>query len=95
VILPTHTDLQKKLPEFELEATYARFHRDIVSIGKTLDFNFPNTFTRDVSNFRDPYHVEDPAVLIEAIWGSDARAELFRRYGEGFVETTSAEERSK
>lgn len=80
VILPTHTDLQEKIHDFDLEATYDRFHRDVLSLGNVIDFNFPNDFTRSKENFKDPYHVSDPSMVIEAIWGGNAPEEFFRRY---------------
>lgn len=80
VILPTHTDLQEKLEQFELEATYARFKADMKSLGNVIDFNFPNAFTRSVDNFKDPYHVDDPSMVIDAIWGDSDAMEYVRRY---------------
>ena len=87
VILPTHTDLQEKLREFDLEATYDQFHQDIESLGTVIDFNFPDAYTRDAENFKDPYHVADPSMVISAIWGDDKPYEFFRRYEQDAGET--------
>jgi|WetSurMetagenome_2_1015567.scaffolds.fasta_scaffold00011_38 hypothetical protein len=53
---PTHLLLLGKIDEFSLKNEYNVFLRDISSIGKTYDFNYVCDFTKDKSNFFDPFH---------------------------------------
>lgn len=69
VILPTHTDAQQKVREYHLDREYARFKEDIRKLGKVYDFDLPNEFTRDRSNFTDPYHVVNANRIIDEVWG--------------------------
>ncbi|NNL66452.1 MAG: hypothetical protein HKP30_09435 [Myxococcales bacterium] len=68
VIPPSHVDLQAKVAEFDMQEEYDRFLEDMRSLGRVIDFNFPNPFTRDRANFSDPYHFQgaNPR-LVEAI----------------------------
>ena len=70
VIPPTNVENQAKVAEFGLTETAATFDRDIHALGKVIDFDFPNDFTRDRDNFADPVHLRDGKMLAEAIWGT-------------------------
>lgn len=56
IIFPTHVELQRRVGDFHLEGEYARFKRDIASLGRTYDFDYWNDLTSDKNNFSDPYH---------------------------------------
>lgn len=55
-IPPTHVELQDKVTEFGLEKEYADFVATLSGMATLIDFDFPNTLTKDKSNFKDPYH---------------------------------------
>lgn len=56
VIPPGHTDLQKRVADFHLEAQYAEFKRYLGSLGETYDYDYPNEMTSNAANFHDPMH---------------------------------------
>jgi len=59
IIPPTHTDLQNKIIEYELEEQELRFKQDISELGILYDYDFPNTLTTNRENFSDPFHFKD------------------------------------
>jgi hypothetical protein len=73
VIFPTHVDLQNRVKDFGLEGEYARFKRDVGSLGTTYDFDYPNALTANADNFSDPYHCGHECVdeIIREIWSGD------------------------
>ena len=64
VIPASHVDLQNKIDEFGLRELSDRFAREL---GRVVDFDFPNEFTRDRENFGDPYHFHATQEMLEAI----------------------------
>ena len=55
---PTHVDLQRRVHDFGLATEYAAYKRDLAGLGvPVLDFDVPNAFTADRTNFDDPYHL--------------------------------------
>lgn len=55
-IPPTHTDLQKKVKEYNLLAYELKFKSDLKKMGDVYDFDFPSSITENINNFNDPYH---------------------------------------
>ena len=55
-IPPSHTDLQKKVIQFNRKNAELRFKNDLQSLGDTYDFDFISKITIDKNNFNDPYH---------------------------------------
>lgn len=58
-IPPTHTDLQNKVKEYNLENDEIKFKNDLKKIGDLYDFDYPSELTLNKDNFRDPYHFTD------------------------------------
>lgn len=71
-IPPGHTDLQETVARYGLEAEYDKFKNDLSTFGTVYDFDYPNDFTADRSNFRDPYHLTEDAErqVVEGVWGA-------------------------
>ena len=55
-IPPTHVDLQEKINAYELSEEYESYLAFLSSLAPVLDFDFPNSTTRDRNAFKDPYH---------------------------------------
>ncbi|WP_185153340.1 hypothetical protein, partial [Fulvivirga lutimaris] len=56
-IPPTHTDLQKKIEEYNLQKENEQFINDLSSLSTNVfDFNFENNMTEDKRYFDDPFH---------------------------------------
>jgi hypothetical protein len=72
VIFPTHTDFQARFAAFGLEPQKQRLTKDLASINTVYDFDYPNAFTGDANNFRDPLHLTASAVdeVAVEIWGN-------------------------
>ena len=68
-IPPTHTDLQDQITKFELDEASQKFKKDLNSLAKTVDFDYPSDLTRNAANFNDPYHVtpEVASTVVEQI----------------------------
>ena len=64
VVSPTHTDLQKKIHENNLDEDDKRFKNDIKSFGDVYDFNYPNILTENKNNFNDPFHFKDSVATL-------------------------------
>jgi hypothetical protein len=58
-IPPTHTDLQNKVKEYNLQNNETKFKDDLKKIGDVYDFDYPSDITGNKNNFRDPYHCTD------------------------------------
>ncbi len=58
-IPPTHLDLQNKLPEYGLQASYARYKAELNRLGRVLDYDRPGKLTAAAENFSDPHHFND------------------------------------
>jgi len=60
VIVPHHTDFQRRVQDFGLTNEAARFRRELKDLGvRVVDYDYPNAVTADKSNFRDPLHCND------------------------------------
>jgi len=66
---PTHVEVQSKIAEFGLTAEAEEFNHDLRNLGRVIDRDFPNEFTRDRENFLDPFHTANSEVEREALWG--------------------------
>jgi hypothetical protein len=58
-IPPSHTDLQQKVKEFNLEDEEKLFVAFLTKLAKTYNFSYPNEMTRNYNNFSDPFHFID------------------------------------
>jgi len=67
LIPPSHVDLQAKIEEFGLEAENQRLRDDLRSMGRVVDFDYPNDFTRDRENFSDPFHFHPTPMILRQI----------------------------
>ena len=71
IIPPTHIDLQNRVSDFNLQSELSRFKSDLSSIAATYDFDYRNSLTINMDNFKDPYHytkyVEEQ--IIREVWG--------------------------
>jgi len=63
----TERNLALLLDEFGLRELSDRFARELRELGRVVDFDFPNEFTRDRENFGDPYHFHATREMLEAI----------------------------
>jgi len=71
IVFPTHTDLQKRISDFGLQSNYQQFLLNLAKLGTTFNYDFPNTVTKDLRNFKDPFHFQDEIMrlLVKDIWG--------------------------
>ena len=72
LIPPTHIELQNKIDAYGLRAQSDRFKRDLAGLAPTIDFDYPNAWTRDRGLFNDPYHAkpEVVAAMVAEVWGN-------------------------
>ena len=70
IILPTHTQLQKKIQEYGLSKEYKVYLKDLAELAVIYDFNKINHWTKDKNNFEDPRHFKQNLAreLIHEIW---------------------------
>lgn len=68
-IPPTHIDLQKRIDDFGLRQTEIRWKKTLQEIAPVIDMDVPNDFTSDPNNFKDPYHLKEPAIVMESLFG--------------------------
>jgi hypothetical protein len=75
IIFPGHTDLQQRVQDYGLQKEYELFKRDLSSMAQTIDFDYPNNFTKDRINFTDPYHVTEDAakLIVQDVWGENPK----------------------
>ena len=60
IIVPHHSDFQKRVREFGLVDEYLRFKRDMSRLGaRVVDYDYAGDLTTNRSNFRDPLHYND------------------------------------
>lgn len=65
---PTHTDLQKRIKDFNLEEENRRFLNDVSGLGQFYNLDVESDFTRNRENFVDPYHAWTDSFVIQKIW---------------------------
>lgn len=58
-IPPTHTDLQKRISDFNLTKQDQQFKKDLSTLGDVYDFDYENSLTSNRKNFLDPFHPID------------------------------------
>jgi hypothetical protein len=73
VVFPSHVDLQEQVGAYGLQAEYDRFLSDLSALAPTWNFDFPNEFTSNEANYKDPYHLTDEAMerVIQTLWGEE------------------------
>jgi hypothetical protein len=77
-IPPTHTDLQNKVKQFNLQYFDKKFKNDIGKICDVYDFDYPSELTNNYNNFHDPYHFTDSI-------GEIVAKELFTKESKRYV----------
>ncbi|HVO47233.1 MAG TPA: hypothetical protein VMT29_12945 [Steroidobacteraceae bacterium] len=70
VIPPTSIELQRRFVELGREQDEARFKSFVRTLGTVYDFDIPNEFTRERTNFIDPFHTVDDHMVIGEVWGN-------------------------
>jgi len=75
LIPPTHVDLQNKAREYKLEKQFEDYKKVLASISTTVDYDFPNEWTKNRALFRDPYHANARVIslIIREVWGDRLR----------------------
>jgi hypothetical protein len=72
IIVPQHSDFQKRIHEFGLDDEYVQFKKDMSKLdARVIDFDYPNSMTTNRENFRDPLHYSDA-------FGKEIADEVFR-----------------
>ena len=73
IIPPTHIDLQKRVADFGLLEEEKNFKKDLRSLGKVYDFDYPNDWTNNRENFNDPFHLTKAMMekFVDEIWGDE------------------------
>jgi hypothetical protein len=78
IIFPDQQDFHSVIAEQSKEDLYARFKKDIYSLGKVYDFDVPSVNVReDRGNYRDIFHLNYSVInnlIIPTIWGIDRDA---------------------
>ncbi len=60
VIVPHHTDFQRRVQDFGLDVEADRFRQDLKELAvRVVDYDYPNEITANRSNFKDPIHCND------------------------------------
>ncbi|MCX5738536.1 MAG: hypothetical protein NTZ61_08595, partial [Proteobacteria bacterium] len=62
-----------------LTAEAEELNHDLRNLGRVIDRDFPNVFTRDRENFLEPFHTANSEVAREAPWGEPRDPEMTRR----------------
>jgi hypothetical protein len=81
IISPTHTEVQNKINEFNLNKEYEKFREDVKSFGDLYDFNWSNVITADKNNFLDPLHSIDSVsrIMIREILLNEPKYAIFTK----------------
>jgi hypothetical protein len=69
IIPPTNVELQQKTAALGRGADVERFKAFVATLGAVYDFDYPNEFTANRDNFRDPFHAADDHQVIREVWG--------------------------
>ena len=69
VIPPTNIELQQETAALGHSADVERFKAFVATLGAVYDFDYPNGFTANRDNFRDPFHAADDHQVIQEVWG--------------------------
>jgi hypothetical protein len=76
-----HVDLQKKTPEFNMQADEIKFKEDVKKLGDVYDFNFPNALTEEKNNFSDPFHFKDEQArtMVDELFNDKRKLSVFSK----------------
>jgi hypothetical protein len=77
LILPSHTDVHRRLRELGLEAEWHKASARLAQLGESYDFDVDDEMTQKRENFRDPFHFRPPvaeAIIARAWSGAAATA---------------------
>ena len=64
IIVPHHQEFHDRLVHFKLTKEERQFKEDISSIGRVIDFDYPNSITNCRNCFTDPIHTNDSISMI-------------------------------
>ena len=64
IIVPHHQEFHDRLVHFKLTKEEIKFKEDISSIGRVIDFDYPNSITNCRNCFTDPIHTNDSISMI-------------------------------
>ena len=64
IIVPHHKEFHDRLVDFNLTKEEIQFKEEISSIGKVIDFDYPNSITNCKRCFTDPIHTTDSISMI-------------------------------
>ena len=64
IIVPHHKEFHDRLVDFKLTKEEMQFKEDISSIGRVIDFDYPNSITNCRNCFTDPIHITDSISMI-------------------------------
>ena len=64
IIVPHHKEFHDRLVYFNLTKAEIQFKAEISSIGRVIDFDYPNSITNCKSCFTDPIHTNDSISMI-------------------------------
>ena len=64
IIVPHHKEFHDRLVDFKLTKEERQFKEEISSIGRVLDFDYPNSITNCKNCFTDPIHTNDSISMI-------------------------------
>ena len=64
LIVPNHMDFHDQLVKYNLLDEEIQFKEEISSIGRVIDFDYPNSITNCKSCFTDPIHTTDSISMI-------------------------------
>jgi hypothetical protein len=70
IIPPTSIELQQRVSELGRDADERRFKQFVRSLATVYDFDVSNEYTRERSNFSDPFHTRDDRMVISEVWGN-------------------------
>ena len=62
--LPVHTDIHKKIKQYNRIPELTRFKSDMSKLGLYYDFDYPNEITKNKNLFKDPFHTNDSVTKI-------------------------------
>lgn len=70
ILPPTHTDLQRKIEEYDLTELYRRYKNNMNQLGEVFDFDIDCPMNRNKELFFDPYHGGDEVKtwVVKSVW---------------------------
>ena len=64
IVVPHHKEFHDRLVDFNLTKEEIQFKEEISSIGRVIDFDYPNSITNCKNCFTDPIHTTDSIGII-------------------------------